>query len=634
MGAITKGHTVLLGLCLLLSGCHNCESLTLNDSSCVAGDPNRNQYDPSKKELCSNFLDDNCDGQVNEGCVCIDGEEQKCGIDVGECRSTTVVCTDGKWPPCSPGQNPSSEICNGKDDDCNGVRDDNLASVECWDGPIDAIFSDLSLCRKGRTSCDEGTTVCSGEILPLSYETCNGIDDDCDGQVDEDPIELEGNTICGPPENGICHPGTHTCVDGEFYCLNAQYPQPELCNNVDDDCDEEIDEDLVRPCSTACEEGIETCRNGEWQGCSARLPTPETCNAVDDDCDGEVDEDTVCECTFGDIQFCITDITDRSSGQPVSCGRGVQICQNNGQWGLCYYFDSTEETCNNWDDDCDGVKDNFIELCGSDASFINVGACHPGTRLCLNGEWGTCNGAVDPQPESCNRIDDNCNGEVDEGLQRRNTVDIVFAIDASQSMCTYINDLYSALVMYADDFRSAQHRFGLVSIPGDSACCNPLTDYVYGTPDWVMTVRINLTTISNFLILLQSLGCDAYGQEPTVDALYQLASPQNINHINWRPDAYPYIVVVTDETPQTWNGLTDYDVEQTMNQAASMTTNCSIGGCEQGDKVEVFIISKSEYLPLWGPAVYYEQRRLLSINPVDVNYYYGLLNTVFTEVCR
>jgi uncharacterized protein (TIGR03382 family) len=68
----------------------------------------------------------------------------------------------------------------------------------------------------------------------------------------------------------------------------------EICDGLDNDCDGQVDEELTRGCSSACGSGVETCQAGTWAGCDAPAPTAETCDGNDNDCDGVVDQGDVC----------------------------------------------------------------------------------------------------------------------------------------------------------------------------------------------------------------------------------------------------------------------------------------------------------------------------------------------------
>ncbi len=337
---------------------------------------------PAADDTTCDGIDDDCDGTIDEDAADV---PTTCGL--GVCASTgTATCFAGEMQDsCTPAQASAATdaTCDGVDDDCDGAVDEDYVGtlLGCTDSCGAAV---ISSCQDGvETTCDSA---------PFDA-TCDGIDDDCDGLTDEDAGSEP--TTCGA---GVCaSAGTRACVDGAWVddCTEGLplAPSDLTCDGIDDDCDGSVDENYV-PTASSCgvgacaSTGTTSCEAGTVVTvCTAAAPSVSedtVCNGIDDDCDGSIDEDVPA------LGPC---------GTGACAATGAQSCFNGVLTSSCVPGEplaETDTTCDGIDDDCDGVDDDDVLVAFVDCPTDD---CEGGVT-CVNGQLsggtaGTCSDGID-----------------------------------------------------------------------------------------------------------------------------------------------------------------------------------------------------------------------------------------------
>ena len=435
---------------------------------CAAGDSSCQceGMEPAKPSICYQMketscdaLDNDCDGSTDEDFDFTDWNKKSLktgsGCGTGACAGGKVVCEGGVSTKgiltCDTLIKVSKEKCNAADDDCDGSTDElaemPIADSTCLLVGVCTKDNVVHTCPAGKWNCNYGGVKGYEEAKEIN---CDGLDNDCDGQTDEDFDfkDFDGKTLkvsssCG---TGVCKDGKVVCTADKkaLTCSTLVNVAAELCDYKDNDCDGSADEDfkytqeggkvldIGQVCDGIgqCAPGLVECTLGKTNDATCSTDpdgskhgdSAEKCNDLDDDCDKTADEG----CDVDKDQYCTTAM--ETVGTPKSCPKGGKDCDDdpvkNKDAGLVN--PGAGEQCDYIDNNCSGQTDEVFSYKEPTGAAIAVGqGCGLGecakalTKVtCLTNKTGTeCKGYL-PQEEICDNKDNDCDGQVDEGCDK------------------------------------------------------------------------------------------------------------------------------------------------------------------------------------------------------------------------
>ena len=435
-------------------------------------DASPNTY-PGADEAC-NERDDDCDGEIDEDgrttwYVDDDGDgfgdessaRQACAGAAGE------IAVGGDCDDARADSHPGvSEICDELDNDCNGEVDEGVTTTAYADLDGDG-YGDTDLAQEactlptGYAWADSDCDDLDASVSPAALETCDGLDDDCDGTVDEaDAVDASvWYADTDADGHGTASVSTRACtapagyVAGATDCDDARADVSpdgtEICGGVDEDCDGTVDEasaadartwytdadaDLYGDASIptrACTAPAGTVADATDCDDAASRVNPaatEVCNGIDDDCDGTSDESGASGAGtwYADSDG---DGYGNASSPVVACTApsGYVASARDCDDTRSGVSPSGTEACNGLDDDCDGAADEAGATgettwyrdadgdgWGSGTTTLRCSA--PAGYVAATGDCNDGAGTTYPgASETCDGVDNDCDGSVDVG---------------------------------------------------------------------------------------------------------------------------------------------------------------------------------------------------------------------------
>lgn len=304
----------------------------------------------------------------------------------GSCEGTRG-CGSGGLSRCYA-ETPAAEICNGRDDNCSGEADEGTSGAEC------ELTNEFGTCI-GVVQCTDGQPLCVGRAP--AAEICNGVDDNCNDQIDEGSPDVDEDDIADCVDDDWDNDGSKNPDDCQPYNQDVHPGAVDVCNGVDDDCSRLIDDGAAAGC------GCYAC--GGIQGCLTA-------------CDTNADVVAGYVCDTGDFD----DDENTHECLPSVCGNSIveagELCddgENVGAYDGCFGCIQLGPYCG------DGRRDHAFEQCDDGEANGQPNKCNL-----------TCSG---PTPPDCGNGVQEAGEACDLGEANSNTADALCRTDCTPKRC-------------------------------------------------------------------------------------------------------------------------------------------------------------------------------------------------------
>ncbi|MBU0967913.1 MAG: putative metal-binding motif-containing protein [Proteobacteria bacterium] len=364
-------EAICIGGCILQQTQDECQAAGITLGQCLVnngcGTPLNPDFDCIRSDCQVEW--ENVFGSVPPQCA--SGDTRVCGSSEGLCEQGIETCGEnGLWSGICVGETaPAPEICDGQDNNCDGVIDNPTEPRWCEDADGDLYTSACTEeCQQPdptwipvADSLGEDCDDSNDQVHVGAIEICDGLDNDCNGIVDE-----------GFPDND---------QDGEMDCVDP-----------DDDNDGWLDEEDCRPFDLAINPDAE-----------------ERCDGQDNDCSGSIDDN----------------LPLITSSLPGVCSGALKICEGVNGWvddfASIPQYEPTEISCDGLDNDCDGMTDENLDLAGP-LTENQTGVCYGARMSCLDGQWTSVYypliddyaSEIEANENCGDTLDNDCDGLTDE----------------------------------------------------------------------------------------------------------------------------------------------------------------------------------------------------------------------------